>query len=96
VNSRLPTSLNNQLALVAFPTCSRSLAFFPFDFSFSVVERAYARSIERAGLGGSEDSKGASLQEVEDSSESEESSESGGDSDEGDSSGGVIPKYWEQ
>jgi hypothetical protein len=58
----------------------------------SVSERAYARSIERVGLGGSDDSEEASSEEVEDSSDSKEGSgcEGDGDRDEGDggSSGG--------
>jgi hypothetical protein len=62
------------------------------SMGLSITERAYARSIERAGLGGSDDSEGASSEEVEDSSNSKEgsSSEGGSDGDEGDgsSSGG--------
>jgi hypothetical protein len=41
------------------------------SMGLSIAEREYARSIERTGLGGSDDSKEASLEEVEDSSDSE-------------------------
>jgi hypothetical protein len=62
------------------------------SMGLSVVEQAYARSIERVGLGGSNDSEEAPSEEVEDSSNSEEGSdnEGGDDGDEGDddSSGG--------
>jgi hypothetical protein len=54
------------------------------SIGLSVAELAYARSIERAGLGGSDDSEDASLEEVEDSSDLEEGSDNEGDSDEGD------------
>eukprot|EP00267_Zea_mays_P046813 XP_020399215.1 TATA-binding protein-associated factor 2N-like [Zea mays] len=51
------------------------------SMGLSIAERAYARSIERAGLDGSDDSEEASSEEVEDSLDSEEGrgSEGGGD-----------------
>jgi hypothetical protein len=54
------------------------------SMGLSAIERAYIRSVERAGLSGSDDSKEASLEEVEDSSDSEEGSDSeGGDNSRG-------------
>jgi hypothetical protein len=49
------------------------------SMGLSVVTRAYWRSIECAGLGGSDDSEEASSEEVEDSSDSEEWSGGEGD-----------------
>ena len=54
------------------------------SMGLSAIERAYIRSVERAGLSGSDDSEEASLEEVEDSSDSEEGSDSeGGDNSRG-------------
>jgi hypothetical protein len=53
-----------------------------------VAARAYWRSIERAGLSGSDDSEEASSEEVEDSSDSGEWSSGEGDDGKGDVSSG--------
>jgi hypothetical protein len=52
----------------------------------STAARAYWRSIERAGLGGSDDSEEVSLEEVDSSDSSKEWSSSDGDGDEDDGS----------
>jgi hypothetical protein len=57
------------------------------SMGLSVVAWAYWRSIEHAGLGGSDNSEEASSKEVEDSSDSEEWSGGEVDGDEGDDSG---------
>jgi hypothetical protein len=58
------------------------------SMGLSTAARAYWRSIERPGLGGSDDSEETSLEEVEDSSDSEEWSGGKDDGDEDDSKGG--------
>jgi hypothetical protein len=50
-----------------------------YSMGLSVAARAYWRSIERAGLDGSDDSEEASSKEVEDSSDSKECSDGKGD-----------------
>jgi hypothetical protein len=57
------------------------------SMGLSVVVRAYWRSIERTGLGGSDDSEDASLEKVEDCSNSEEWSGGEGDGSSGDDDG---------
>jgi hypothetical protein len=54
----------------------------------STAARAYRRSIERARLGGSDDSEEVSSEEVDSSDSSEEWSSGEGDGDEDDGSGG--------
>jgi hypothetical protein len=63
------------------------------SMGLSAAKRAYIRSIERAGLGGSDDSEGEeslgdSEEEEEDSSDSEEDGGGSGDEDNGNSGAG--------
>jgi hypothetical protein len=57
------------------------------SMGLSTVVRAYWRSIERTGLGGSDDSEEVSLEEVDSSDSSEEWSGSDGDGSSGDDDG---------
>jgi hypothetical protein len=72
------------------------------SIKLSVAERAYIRSIDCTGLGGSDDSEGEDSleeEEEEDSSESEEGTDGDGDDegddddgdDDGDDAGGKVP-----
>jgi hypothetical protein len=58
------------------------------SMGLSIAARAYWRSIERAGLGGSDESEEVSSEEVDSSDYSEEWSGSDGDGESDDSSGG--------
>jgi hypothetical protein len=58
------------------------------SMGLSATERSYIWSVERTGLGGSDDSKEVSSEEAEDSSDSEEGSNGEGDGDGDESDGG--------